>query len=86
MFIGGFNASGFRTIEQNMPLTVMKIGGSSIASVDLIKKAVGHIKAITEQGNKVVVVVSAMGNHTNELTNTALQISPQPDLREMDML
>ncbi|MHB8872532.1 MAG: aspartate kinase [Myxococcaceae bacterium] len=69
-----------------MPIVVQKYGGSSVADVDKIRKVAGKVKARREQGFELVVVVSAMGDSTDELLALAKQISPDPPRRELDML
>ncbi|MBX6372319.1 MAG: aspartate kinase [Acidothermus sp.] len=69
-----------------MPLVVQKYGGSSVADADRIKKVAQRIVATRKQGYDVCVVVSAMGDTTDELLDLAAQISPMPPPRELDML
>ncbi|MGX6442971.1 aspartate kinase [Neobacillus sp. K501] len=69
-----------------MGLIVQKFGGTSVGSVERIINVVERVKAETEQGNQVVVVVSAMGKSTDQLVSLAREISNQPNKREMDML
>ncbi len=69
-----------------MSLIVQKYGGSSVADAELIKSVARRVVATRDEGNDVVVVVSAMGDTTDELINLAEQISPAPPGREMDML
>ena len=69
-----------------MTLVVQKYGGSSLASAKFIKKVAVHIGQLRDDGNDVVVVVSAMGKTTDELTKLAHEVSSDPDKREMDML
>jgi aspartate kinase len=65
---------------------IMKFGGSSVASVDHIRKAAGVIARTRGAGHEVVVVLSAMGNTTDELLAKAMAISARPSPRELDML
>jgi aspartate kinase len=65
---------------------VMKFGGTSVADADRIKSAAHRIVAKREAGNRVVAVLSARGKTTDALIADALEISPLPDPREMDML
>ena len=65
---------------------VMKFGGTSVADAERIKRAAHRIVAKREQGNRVVAVLSARGKTTDALIADALEISPTPDPREMDML
>jgi aspartate kinase len=69
-----------------MSLIVQKYGGSSVADADKIKNVARRIVKSWEQGNKVVVVVSAMGDTTDDLIKLAYQINEFPDKREMDVL
>jgi len=67
-------------------LVVQKYGGSSVADADGIKRVAQRIVATHKAGNAVVVVVSAMGDSTDELRDLADQVSPAPPGRELDML
>jgi len=67
-------------------LVVQKYGGSSLADADGIKRVAQRIVATRKGGHGVVVVVSAMGDTTDELHDLALQVSPLPPGRELDML
>jgi aspartate kinase len=67
-------------------LVVQKYGGSSVADADGIKRVAQRIVATRKSGNSVVVVVSAMGDTTDELLDLARQVSPLPPGRELDML
>jgi aspartate kinase len=67
-------------------LVVQKYGGSSVADADGIKRVAQRIVATRKAGNGVVVVVSAMGDTTDELKDLANQVSPAPPGRELDML
>ncbi|MEN0062522.1 MAG: aspartate kinase [Myxococcota bacterium] len=67
-------------------LVVQKYGGSSVADLPRIRKVAERIAATAAEGTKVVAVVSAMGNTTNELLALARQASESPDRRELDML
>ncbi|MGD9989866.1 aspartate kinase [Pseudonocardia sp.] len=69
-----------------MALVVQKYGGSSVQDADRIKKVAERIVRTRKEGHDVVVVVSAMGDTTDELTDLAEQVSPAPPAREMDML
>jgi aspartate kinase len=64
----------------------MKFGGTSVADAERIKRAARRIVAKREAGLRVVVVLSARGKTTDELIAWALEISPRPHPREMDML
>ena len=65
---------------------VQKYGGSSVANAESIKRVAKRIVATKAQGHDVVVVISAMGDTTDELMDLALQVSPLPPPRELDML
>jgi aspartate kinase len=67
-------------------LVVQKYGGSSVADASRIKRVAQRIVATKKAGNDVVVVVSAMGDTTDELLDLAQQVSPLPPGRELDML
>jgi aspartate kinase len=67
-------------------LVVQKYGGSSVADADGIKRVAQRIVATRKAGHSVVVVVSAMGDTTDELIDLAAQVSPLPPGRELDML
>ncbi|MFC4057116.1 aspartate kinase [Planomonospora corallina] len=69
-----------------MALVVQKYGGSSVADAAGIKRVAQRIVATKKAGNDVVVVVSAMGDTTDELLDLAQQVSPLPPGRELDML
>ena len=69
-----------------MALVVQKYGGSSVADADGIKRVAQRIVATRKAGHSVVVVVSAMGDTTDELHELARQVSPLPPGRELDML
>ena len=69
-----------------MGLVVQKYGGSSVGSAERIKRVAERIVATRKDGNEVVVVVSAMGDTTDNLMDLAQQVSPAPPPRELDML
>src|SRR5882672_6712843 len=69
-----------------MKLVVMKFGGSSVANAEKIKHVAGRVVARKEDGYRVVVVVSAPGDMTDDLIELARGVSESPDEREMDML
>jgi len=62
-----------------MSLIVQKYGGSSIADSEKIKNVARRITKAKDEGNQVVVVVSAMGDTTDELIRVAHQVSEQPE-------
>src|SRR5919201_433887 len=68
------------------PLLVQKYGGSSLANADRIRNAAGRITRALEAGQQVVVVVSAMGDTTDELLALARQLADHPNERELDSL
>src|SRR5947208_4063694 len=65
---------------------VMKFGGTSVADADRLKRAARRIVSQRENGRRVVAVLSARGQTTDELMAMAEEVSPTPDPREMDML
>ena len=67
-------------------LVVQKYGGTSVADADRIRHVAGRVLKRIKQGDQVIVVVSAMGNSTDDLIDLALQVAPDPDPRELDML
>ncbi len=69
-----------------MSIVVQKYGGSSVSSIDKIKNIAKSIIERVKKGDKVVVVVSAMGDSTDDLLKMAKQISDNPDKRELDSL
>ncbi|MHB1166354.1 MAG: aspartate kinase [Candidatus Nanopelagicales bacterium] len=69
-----------------MSLIVAKYGGSSVADAASIKRVARRIVDTKKAGHDVVVVVSAMGDTTDELLDLAEQVSPLPPARELDML
>ena len=69
-----------------MGIVVQKYGGSSVADAESIKRVARRIVETKKAGNRVVVVVSAMGDTTDELIDLANQVSPTPAGRELDML
>src|SRR5690606_24927366 len=70
-----------------MSLLVMKFGGSSVTDADAMRRVAQRVVATHRAGNQVAVVVSAMGDTTDDLLDLAGQIAPgTPPEREMDML
>src|SRR5438034_564171 len=69
-----------------MSIIVQKYGGSSVADVSRLRQVADRVVRTRQQGHDVVVVVSAMGDTTDELLALAKQVSPNPDRRELDML
>src|SRR4051794_21496837 len=68
------------------PLVVMKFGGSSVAGAERIKRVARRIVRERGRGSELVVVVSAMGDTTDELLALAAAITDEPDARELDVL
>ena len=68
------------------PLVVMKFGGSSVADAERIKRVARRIARERAGGSELVVVVSAMGDTTDELLALAAAITDEPDARELDVL
>src|SRR5260221_12604882 len=68
------------------PLVVQKFGGSSLADADRIKRVARRIARERAAGNDLVVIVSAMGDATDELLGLAGAITDEPDPRELDVL
>ena len=69
-----------------MPIVVQKYGGSSLADAESIKRVARRITETKRSGHDVCVVVSAMGDTTDELLDLAQEVSPLPPARELDML
>src|SRR5688572_15441971 len=69
-----------------MGLIVQKYGGTSVGDADRIRNVAERVVATASRGQRVCVVVSAMGHTTDELVDLAAQISPAPHARELDML
>ncbi|HYQ47884.1 MAG TPA: aspartate kinase, partial [Thermodesulfovibrionales bacterium] len=69
-----------------MALIVQKYGGTSVGNIERIKNVAKRVVRTAEQGNKVLVVVSAMSGETDKLIGLAGQLSATPNEREMDML
>ena len=67
-------------------LIVQKYGGTSVGSFERIEAVADIVEQTVKEGNKVTVVLSAMGNNTDELIKLAKEINPEPDLREYDAL
>jgi aspartate kinase len=65
---------------------VQKFGGSSVADAASIKRVAERVVATQREGHEVAVVISAMGDTTDDLLDLALQVSPHPPARELDML
>ena len=69
-----------------MPIVVQKYGGTSVDGVDRLRVVADRVVEARDAGNDVIVVVSAMGQTTDDLARMAKDIAPEPDPREMDML
>lgn len=69
-----------------MKTIVQKYGGTSVANTKKIKAAAKRIAKSFKAGNRVVVVVSALGHTTDELVDLCNEITSNPSRREMDML
>ncbi len=69
-----------------MKINVLKFGGTSVGSIEKIQGIAKKLVNRKNQGDNLVVVVSAMGKSTDELLNMAKSITPNPDKRELDML
>ena len=69
-----------------MALVVQKYGGSSVADAECMRRVAQRVRETRDQGNGVVVVVSAMGKTTDNLIRLAREVNARPEDREMDML
>jgi aspartate kinase len=69
-----------------MALYVYKFGGTSVGSVERIKSVAEKVKKVQDQGDQIIVVLSAMSGETNRLIALAKEIQAQPTEREMDVL
>ena len=69
-----------------MALIVQKFGGTSVANPECLRRVADWVLDVKKNGNDVVVIVSAMGDTTDDLITLAHQITPEPDDREMDVL
>ena len=67
-------------------LIVKKFGGTSVANPERIEAVADIVEQTINEGNRVTIVLSAMGNNTDELISLAKEINPEPDLREYDAL
>jgi aspartate kinase len=72
--------------EARLGTLVMKFGGTSVADPEKIRRVAERLVAAKKAGTRVVGVVSAMGQHTDELVALAYEVSPRPKPRELDML
>lgn len=69
-----------------MALIVKKFGGSSVANSEKLHNVARIVTEESDKGNKVIVVVSAQGDTTDELIEKAQEVNPNPADREMDFL
>src|SRR5512139_1870654 len=69
-----------------MGLVVQKYGGTSVGDIERIRNVASRVIRTRNQGNQVVVVVSAMSGETDKLIRLAQQVTPSPDERELDVL
>jgi len=67
-------------------LIVQKYGGSSVANIERLENVAKRVIESAKKRNRLVVVVSAMGDTTDELLELSSKINPNPSEREMDML
>jgi aspartate kinase len=72
--------------EPRLGTLVMKFGGTSVADPEKIKDVARRLVAARAEGHRVVAVLSAMGDSTDELVRLAYEVSPRPKPRELDML
>jgi aspartate kinase len=79
---GGADALGVTAV----PILVQKYGGSSVADLDKLRRVARKIVSHKRAGYDMVVVVSAMGDTTDDLLEMARQLAPNPSRRELDML
>jgi aspartate kinase len=71
---------------EGLSLVVQKYGGSSVADAASVRRVAQRIASYRDAGHEVVVVVSAMGDSTDDLIDLAARVSPSPPARELDML
>lgn len=69
-----------------LSLIVMKFGGSSVGTTERMQRVAGRILDRQREGHDIVVVVSAMGDTTDDLIDKSMELNPNPPAREMDML
>jgi len=75
-----------QTDDAPVGTVVMKFGGTSVADSERLKAVAKRIVAARERGARVVAVLSAMGNTTDDIVSLAYEVSPRPEPRELDML
>jgi len=73
-------------VDGRMPTIVQKFGGTSVSTPERIMRCAHRVLEARRAGNRVAVVVSAMGHTTDELIDLAAKVTPNPSPREMDML
>jgi aspartate kinase len=73
-------------VDQTRGLVVMKFGGTSVADPEKVRRVARRLVEAKQRGGRVVAVVSAMGQHTDDLVALAHEVSPRPKPRELDML
>jgi aspartate kinase len=81
-----FNKFALVWLPENMALIVQKYGGTSVGTVERISAVADRVKRYVDQGDQVVVVVSAMSGETNRLLGLSSAINDQPPSRELDVL
>jgi len=69
-----------------LPLVVQKFGGTSVGSIERIKNVAKRVKKAVEEGNRVIVVSSAMSGETDRLLTLTREVSNRPDPREVDQV
>jgi aspartate kinase len=72
--------------ETSRSTLVMKFGGTSVADTERLRAVAKRIVDVREKGERVVAVLSAMGDSTDDLVSLAYEMSPRPEPRELDML
>ena len=75
-----------KSVESELPVVVQKYGGSSVANAERILSIADRIERNLSKGNRLVVILSAMGSTTDDLVSLANQVSDRPVGREMDLL
>src|SRR4249920_1150853 len=78
--------AGGRCMSPGMTLVVQKYGGTSVNGPDRIREVARRVAETRAAGHDIVVVVSAMGDSTDELLTLARRVSERPNRRELDML
>src|SRR3989304_5019052 len=83
---GYLRNAALRRVTRAMALIVQKYGGTSVGTVEKIRNVAKRVMRTKEQGNDVVVVVSAMCGETNRLPGLAHQLAELPNERELDVV